>query len=664
MNGEWTYRRLLKHVITAVPGLMLLGLVYSCGERVSPVRSGWSHPTEVRTLSGHTGEVTRAMYSPSGSRIITLSQDSTARIWDAETGAGVAVLVGHSNAVMCAVFHPGGELVTTFALDRKLIRWDVQTGRVMNSTSLAGNEARIASADFSPDGTLLALGLNGRSEVYDVESGALIYELSPFGHPGLRVNTMDIGFRPDGGRILTAAYSQEIAVWDAIDGARILNLHEHGQGAITAAYHPEMTHIASGSRDSTIIIWHARLGTILTKLRPGWEVLAVAFSPDGSTLLAVERAPRGEVRRASLWDLASYRRVAKLSGFGPVRNESFNPDGSRFVTPTGHTARIFAAGNEIQYERPQAIQYSVEPAVLADTALTSSDGRRRIEAAHALRQLGWAADVVVPRLTDSLVSRSPDTRLRAALTLADIGVPSWGGISALIDRLGKDPNASVRTAAALAIGGISGAKGEAVAIPQLIARLKDEDAGTRYHAAHALDQMMGDAEDILPALAEAVLTDQTFGIRRMIAFNLGNAGTIALSAIPTLIEATTSENERSRWWASYSIWSIAAANREATRDAIPALKLAMGDPSDFRDKNGGPPRKYAIHAVGAVGPVVLEVDPHVIPVLGDIMINDDDYYHRKAAALALENILQVKGLRQKVRGYVRRTPPPPAKVSQ
>ncbi len=52
----------------------------------------------------------------------------------------------------------------------------------------------------------------------------------------------------------------------------------------------------------------------------------------------------------------------------------------------------------------------------------------------------------------------------------------------------------------------------------------------------------------------------------------------------------------------------------------------------------------------------LHADPEMIPILGDIMINDDDYYHRKAAALALESILEVKGLRHKVRGFVKQVP--------
>ncbi len=41
----------------------------------------------------------RAAYSPDGTRIVTASDDKTARIWDARTGAQLAVLSGHGDRV-------------------------------------------------------------------------------------------------------------------------------------------------------------------------------------------------------------------------------------------------------------------------------------------------------------------------------------------------------------------------------------------------------------------------------------------------------------------------------------------------------------------------------------------------------------------------------------
>jgi WD40 repeat protein len=42
-------------------------------------------------LRGHEGSVFSAAFSPDGSRIVTASDDDTARIWDAATGKEIAV---------------------------------------------------------------------------------------------------------------------------------------------------------------------------------------------------------------------------------------------------------------------------------------------------------------------------------------------------------------------------------------------------------------------------------------------------------------------------------------------------------------------------------------------------------------------------------------------
>jgi WD40 repeat protein len=43
-------------------------------------------------LRGHEGSVFSAAFSPDGSRIVTTSDDETARIWDAATGKEIEVL--------------------------------------------------------------------------------------------------------------------------------------------------------------------------------------------------------------------------------------------------------------------------------------------------------------------------------------------------------------------------------------------------------------------------------------------------------------------------------------------------------------------------------------------------------------------------------------------
>ncbi|MEE9118448.1 MAG: WD40 repeat domain-containing protein [Calditrichia bacterium] len=55
-------------------------VIFSCHEKgeVHP----WSQVKEVLTISGHTGEVIKAGYTHDGEQIVTVSADSTVRLWD------------------------------------------------------------------------------------------------------------------------------------------------------------------------------------------------------------------------------------------------------------------------------------------------------------------------------------------------------------------------------------------------------------------------------------------------------------------------------------------------------------------------------------------------------------------------------------------------------
>ena len=79
-----------------------------------------------------------AAFSPDGRRIVTASEDQTARIWDAATAKLLAVLSGHDDAVARAAFSPDGRRIVTASRDQTARIWDAATARQL--AVLSGHE--------------------------------------------------------------------------------------------------------------------------------------------------------------------------------------------------------------------------------------------------------------------------------------------------------------------------------------------------------------------------------------------------------------------------------------------------------------------------------------------------------------------------------------------
>ena len=72
-----------------------------------------------------------AVFSPDGSRVVTASDDNTARLWDAKTGAALATLSGHTGCGEQRGVQPGRHRVVTASDDKTARLWDAKTGAVL-----------------------------------------------------------------------------------------------------------------------------------------------------------------------------------------------------------------------------------------------------------------------------------------------------------------------------------------------------------------------------------------------------------------------------------------------------------------------------------------------------------------------------------------------------
>jgi WD40 repeat protein len=347
------------------------------GEQPGPQTT---HPaTLVAVLLGHTAPVVGVTFNPVGDRILTTSEDHTARLWDVRSRGTLGRLVDHTQGVVGAAFSPDGSRIVTASLDRTARLWDGKSGAAL--AILDGHDGALASVAFSPDGKIIVTAAtDSTARTWDGRTGEPLGTLA-----GHRNEVCSAVFSRDGGRIVTASCDATARIWDGLTGAALANLQGHEAAVGGAMFSPDGGLIVTTSEDKTVRLWDGRTGEALrilcgplpSEIRAG---TIAAFSPDGSRLVT---APFRNWT-ARLWDTRSWEVVAILeeaaagppdSPSGEMQSLIFSPDGTRIVTTsTDHTARVWDGQSGV----PLAVLRGHKSAVCR--AAFSPDSRRIVTA--------------------------------------------------------------------------------------------------------------------------------------------------------------------------------------------------------------------------------------------------------------------------------------------
>jgi WD40 repeat protein len=289
----------------------------------------WELPSGKMTLElrGHAEAVTGADVSPDGKRICTISRyDETARVWDADTGAGLFEI--KQKGLTTAQFSPSGKQILSVAEQGDAVLWDAASGQRLHSLASPYAQmrkaSRLYSARFSPDGDRVAL-VDWHPAVSDVATGKALFELE-----GHTAQVLDIGYSPNGQWVVTASEDHTARIWRATTGKSIAVL-PHDAEVIWATFSPDGQWIVTCTSGDNRIhvrihVWDAVSYKKVAELDSQSDEFA--FSPDGNFLVTTsDEAP------AEVFETRTGARVAELTGHtGPVRSPGFSPNGRRVVT--------------------------------------------------------------------------------------------------------------------------------------------------------------------------------------------------------------------------------------------------------------------------------------------------------------------------------------------
>jgi WD40 repeat protein len=201
-------------------------------------------------------------FAPTGQTLACPARDGFIRLWNAQTGKEIQRL--RCRGVESIAFSPDGQTLASAAGDQTVVLWDLASSKMVRQyTCPSKGWENIPCLAFSPDGKMLAAckdtrdsgGIHGDGiYVWEVGSGALVHRFS-----GDQRGVSFVTFSPDGMTLAGSGRKNKcIRLWNVFTGKELLKLEGHGGAVYGIAFTPNGKQLASGSQDTTLLLWDVK----------------------------------------------------------------------------------------------------------------------------------------------------------------------------------------------------------------------------------------------------------------------------------------------------------------------------------------------------------------------------------------------------------------------
>jgi WD40 repeat protein len=213
----------------------------------------------------HTATIDSAAYSPNGRWLATGDVDGKIILWDIQTGTVVRTWTEHEDDVRYLQFTPDSQKLFASGTDKaQKLLFDVATGAVLANLEIPNVpvdqqniQHSVTSADFSPDGRLLAVATAiGRLQLYDMTT------FEPLRSTQITAVSFALTFNPDGTLLAAQGDNKTILLLDVETLEPIRRpLVGHIGLPVGIAFSPDGTLLASA--DTHLYVWDVATAQLL-----------------------------------------------------------------------------------------------------------------------------------------------------------------------------------------------------------------------------------------------------------------------------------------------------------------------------------------------------------------------------------------------------------------
>jgi len=248
---------------------------------LSELNTAFATVHEMNRLEGHTGSITKVIFSNDGNMIGTASEDKTAIIWSIN-GKKITQLKTHTGSITSIAFSKDGKTVVTGSKDRTAKIWNLQGGKFVFVKNLTGHKDSVTSVSISPDGQTIASASEDKTVKLWSRNGKLIRNIN---HPE---RVAIVSFSPDSKVIAAAGKDEIVKLWN-LNGKEIGG-KINNYGTLTLSFSADGQSLVFGNKDRTQKFYQLNgrpLKNINSSCRIGGNVSSIAVSPDSTQLIYV-----------------------------------------------------------------------------------------------------------------------------------------------------------------------------------------------------------------------------------------------------------------------------------------------------------------------------------------------------------------------------------------
>lgn len=282
----------------------------------------WFYPG----FNGPVKPIKSLVFSPDGNTLAGLSIDSHIHFWQAEDGSLLnSIKLNHS-----ATSRPA------YSADGNQISVGLQNGTITTVTDLENVKTLlqnfsgpVTSLDYSSDGKSLIVGEKGIAWSFDLSGGKNV-ALDHYPFRGNQVISVD--FSPDGKLVAFGVDDGTIWLYRFEDATVLARLSGHSDKVTQVTFAPIEGYLASGATDGNVILWDISELSSITKLyefsHPDW-IIGLEFSSDGFLLATASLGDGGNRSGVYLWNVSDGNLLDMIpnDGLFTASSIAFSPDG-------------------------------------------------------------------------------------------------------------------------------------------------------------------------------------------------------------------------------------------------------------------------------------------------------------------------------------------------